>query len=255
MQHEEDSYSNHISHQFNEELETIRTQMLTMGGIVERQVYDSIEALLTSDEEMAEQARLIDRQTNEMELLIDEQCTKTIALRQPAASDLRLIISISRAVADLERIGDEATRIAQQAIEMAGDSSSSKHGFQEVRHIGNVVRDMVQDVLTAFARNDLELAYRVAKQDRTVDQEYRTAMRTLVTFMMEDVRSISSIMNVIWVLRSLERIGDHARNLAEHLIYQVSGTDVRHQSLKVMKKTVREGTQAQDDDSDDDDEN
>ncbi|WP_432697073.1 phosphate signaling complex protein PhoU [Marinobacterium sp. YM272] len=242
MQYEEDSYSNHISHQFNEELEKIRTQMLTMGGIVERQVFDAIEALLTNDEEMAEQARLIDRQTNEMELAIDEQCTRTIALRQPTASDLRLILSISRSVADLERIGDEATRIAQQAIEMAESNSSTQHGFQEVRHIGEVVRTMVRDMLTAFARNDLELAYRVAKQDRKVDQEYRTAMRTLVTFMMEDVRSISSIMNVIWVLRSLERIGDHARNLAEHLIFQVSGTDVRHQSLKSIKQTVREET-------------
>lgn len=241
MELENDNYSTHISQQFNEELETIRTQMLTMGGIVERQVNDSIEALLTGDEELAEQARRIDKQTNEMELMIDEQCTMTIARRQPAASDLRLILSISRAVSDLERIGDEASRIAQQAIEMA-ESGRTQHGFQEVRHIGNVVRDMVKDVLTAFARNDLEMAYRVAKQDRNVDQEYRTAMRTLVTFMMEDVRSISSIMNVIWVLRSLERIGDHARNLAEHLIYQVSGTDVRHQSLKSIKKTVREET-------------
>ncbi|MBS98831.1 MAG: phosphate transport system regulatory protein PhoU [Oceanospirillaceae bacterium] len=241
MELEKDSYSNHISHQFNEELEAIRTQMLTMGGIVERQVNDAIEALLTSDIELAEQARRIDKQTNEMELTIDEQCTTTIARRQPAASDLRLIISISRAVADLERIGDEASRIAQQAIEMS-EGSRTQHGFQEVRHIGNLVRDMVKNVLTAFARNDLEMAYRVAKQDRNVDQEYRTAMRTLVTFMMEDVRSISNIMSVIWVLRSLERIGDHARNLSEHLIYQVSGTDVRHQSLQSMKKTVREET-------------
>lgn len=253
MEFEKDSYSTHISQQFNEELETIRTQMLTMGGIVERQVHDAVEALLTGDNELAEQARRIDKQTNEMELLIDEQCTMTIARRQPAASDLRLIISISRAVADLERIGDEASRIAQQALEMA-QGTRTQHGFQEVRHIGNVVRDMVKNVLTAFARNDLEMAYRVAKQDRNVDQEYRTAMRTLVTYMMEDVRSISSIMNVIWVLRSLERIGDHARNLAEHLIYQVSGTDVRHQSLQTIKQTVRDEIGQTDDDGDDSDE-
>jgi phosphate transport system protein len=246
---EKDNYSNHISHQFNEELETIRTQMLTMGGIVERQVNDALEAVLGGDVELAETLRQLDQQTNSMELMIDELCITIIARRQPAASDLRLVVSISRAVADLERIGDEASRIAQQTIEM-GEGSRSQHGFQEVRHIGNLVRDMVRDVLTAYARNDLEMAYRVAKQDRNVDQEYRTAMRTLVTYMMEDVRSISSIMSVIWVLRSLERIGDHARNLAEHLIYQVSGTDVRHQSLKTMKQTVREETGGQPDPQD-----
>jgi len=248
VEFEKDNYSTHISQQFNAELETIRTQMLTMGGIVERQVNDAVEALLTGDVELAEQARRIDKQTNEMELLIDEQCTTTIARRQPAASDLRLIISISRAISDLERIGDESSRIAQQAIELA-EGNRTQHGFQEVRHIGNLVRDMVKDVLTAFARNDLEMAYRVAKQDRNVDQEYRSAMRALVTYMMEDVRSISSIMNVIWVLRSLERIGDHSRNLAEHLIYQVSGTDVRHQSLQSIKQMV-----GSDEDSDSDEE-
>lgn len=239
MDFDQTNYSSHISQQFNEELETIRTQMLTMGGIVERQVNDAIDSLLTGNVELAEHARRIDRQTNDMELQIDEQCTTTIARRQPAASDLRLIISISRAVSDLERIGDEASRIAQQTIELS-EGDSTPHGFQEVRHIGMLVRTMVQSVLTAFARDDLEMAYHVAKQDRDVDQEYRTAMRSLVTYMMEDVRSISSIMNVIWVLRSLERIGDHARNLAEHLIYQVSGTDVRHKSLKAIKATVRD---------------
>lgn len=251
MELENDNYSTHISQQFNEELEKIRTHMLTMGGIVERQVSDAVEALLNGDVELAEQSRRIDQQTNEMELMIDEQCTTTIARRQPAASDLRLIVSISRAVSDLERIGDEATRICKMAIELA-DNGANQRGFQEVRHIGNLVRDMVKDVLTAFARNDLEMAYRVAKQDRSVDQEYRTAMRSLVTYMMEDARAISNVLNVIWALRSLERIGDHARNLSEHLIYQVSGTDVRHQSLKQIKETVREETHA--DNSEDADE-
>lgn len=251
MEFEKDNYSTHISAQFNDELEKIRTQMLTMGGIVERQVNDAIEALLAGDSELAEQARYIDKQTNEMELIIDEQCTMMIARRQPAASDLRLIIAISRAVSDLERIGDEASRIAQQAIEMA-EGTSTQAGFQEVRHIGSLVRDMVKNMLTAFARHDLEMAYRVAKQDRNVDQEYRTAMRTLVTYMMEDPRSISGIMNVIWVLRSLERIGDHARNLAEHLVYQVSGTDVRHKSLETIKETVREGSTTRDQEDEED---
>jgi phosphate transport system protein len=229
---EKDNYSTHISQQFNEELETIRTQMLTMGGMVEHQVNDAIEALLTADVDRAEASRKVDQQTNAMELMIDDLCTTTIARRQPAASDLRLIVSISRAVSDLERIGDEASRICRQAIELA-QSGTSQRGHQEVRHIGNLVRDMVRNVLT-------EMAYLVAKQDKEVDREYRTAMRSLVTYMMEDPRAISSVLSVIWALRSLERIGDHARNLAEHLIYQVSGTDVRHRSLKQIRQTVED---------------
>lgn len=239
MELEKDNYSTHISQQFNDELETIRTQMLTMGGMVEHQVSDALEALLTADVERAEASRQVDQQTNAMELMIDDLCTTTIARRQPAASDLRLIVSISRAVSDLERIGDEASRICAQAIEQA-QSGTTRQGHQEIRHIGNLVRDMVRNVLTAFARNDIEMAYHVAKQDKEVDREYRTAMRSLVTYMMEDPRSISSVLSVIWVLRSLERIGDHARNLAEHLIYQVSGTDVRHRSLKQIRQTVED---------------
>ncbi len=175
---------------------------------------------------------------NDMELMIDEQCTLIIARRQPAAADLRLIISVSKAVSDLERIGDETSRICRHAVELAEDGRNIR-GYQEVRHIGNLVREMVKDVLTAFARHDTELAYRVAKMDKSVDQEYRSAMRSLATFMMEDPRSISSVMNVIWVLRSLERIGDHARAIAHHLIYLVSGTDVRHGGLKQIKQAIR----------------
>lgn len=239
MDFDQDSYSDHISQQFNEELEQIRTQLLTMGGIVERQVHDAVQALLNGDADLADHARRADKQVNDMELQIDEQCTRTIARRQPAASDLRLIISVSKAVSDLERMGDEATKICRHAIELVADGNNQR-GYQEVRHIGNLVREMVKDVLTAFARSDTEMAYRVAKQDKSVDQEYRTAMRSLVTYMIEDPRAISSILNVIWILRSLERIGDHSRNMAEHLIYMVSGTDVRHQSLKQIKEAVRD---------------
>jgi phosphate transport system protein len=232
-----EGFSSHISKQFNEELEQIRTELLAMGGIVERQVHQSVEALLTGDLQLAEEALKIDIQTNAMELQIDERCTSIIARRQPAASDLRLILSISKAVVDLERMGDEAVRICRQTVEL-NKVGGSQHGFLEVRHIGTLVRTMVKDVLTAFARGDIEQEYKVAKSDRSVDQEYRSAMRTLVSLMMEDPRSISSCLNVIWVLRSLERIGDHSRNMAEHIIYLVSGQNVRHQSITQMKSTV-----------------
>ncbi|GGO77236.1 phosphate transport system regulatory protein PhoU [Marinobacterium nitratireducens] len=242
VEFEKDGYNAHISQQFNDELEQIRTELLTMGGLVERQVHDSIESLLNGDAELAEQSLRVDKQTNDMELQIDEHCTRTIARRQPAASDLRMIMAITRAASDLERIGDEATRISRQAIELV-NAGESPRGYQEVRHIGTLVRAMVRDVLTAFARSDIQLAYQVAKQDKAVDREYRTAMRSLATYMMEDPRSISSVLNVIWVLRALERIGDHSCNLAEHLVYLVSGTDVRHASLQEMKQTVRDETE------------
>jgi len=242
-------YSSHISQQFNEELEQIRTLLLTMGGIVERQVHDAVEALLSGDTNLAEQSRKTDTQTNEMEILIDEQIATTIARRQPAASDLRLIISVSKAVTSLERMGDEASRICRHAIELS-EAGQSPRGYQEVRHIGNLVREMVKNVLTAFARNDTELAYKVAKMDKSVDQEYRSAMRSLATFMMEDPRSISSIMNVIWVLRSLERMGDHARSMAQQLIYMVSGTDVRHTSLQNLKQAAVQNGETEEEEED-----
>ena len=242
-----EGFSRHISQQFNHELESIRTEMLAMGGIVERQVHDAIKALTENDIQLAEESRRLDQQTNQMELSIDDQCTKMIAIRQPTASDLRLIVSISRSVSDLERIGDEASRICKHAIEIFNSGEAPK-GYVEVRHIGALVSGMINDVLTAFARRDLAMAYRVAKQDIRVDTEYRTAMRTLVTYMMEDPASITGVLNVMWVLRSLERIGDHARNLAEHLIYQVSGTDVRHQTLKSIKQMLRDDSPDDEDD-------
>jgi len=236
----EDNYSSHISQQFNDDLEKIRTALLTMGGIVERQVNDSIESLMSGDVQLAEEARRVDALTNDMEVGIDEQCTTIIALRQPAAKDLRLIIAIGKAVSDLERIGDEACKVARHSIDLAEEFETTR-GYVEIRHIGTLIRAMVKDVLTAFARNDAELAYKVAKMDKAVDQEYRTAMRLLATYMMEDPRAITRTLNVIWALRSLERIGDHACNMAEHLIYMVSGTNVRHSSLQQLKEAAQQG--------------
>ncbi|KGK41641.1 transcriptional regulator PhoU [Nitrincola sp. A-D6] len=239
MKDHTEGFSRHTFRQFNHELDSIRTDMLAMGGVVERQIDDAIKAFVENDIQLAEKSRQLDQQTNQMELSIDNQCTKLIAIRQPTASDLRLLVSISRSVSDLERVGDEASRICKMAIEIY-NSGDKPEGYHEVRHIGTLVSGMIKDVLTAFARQDLAMAYRVAKHDIRVDTEYRTAMRSLVTYMMEDPRSISGILNVMWVLRSLERIGDHARNLSEHLIYQVSGTDVRHQTLKSIKQTLHD---------------
>lgn len=228
----------HISQQFNAELEEVRSHLLAMGGLVEKQVNDAVTALVEADSGLARQVREIDDQTNQMERDIDEACLRILARRQPAASDLRLVISISKSVIDLERIGDEASKIARRAIELCEEGSAPR-GYVEVRHIGDQVRRMVRDALDAFARFDPELALSVAQYDKTVDREYKTAIRELATYMMEDPRSISRVLNIIWVLRSLERIGDHARNIAELVIYLVRGTDVRHLGLKRMQEEVR----------------
>jgi len=236
-----DSHTQHISQQFNAELEEVRSHLLAMGGLVEKQVNDAVTALIQADSGLAQQVRDVDDQINQMERNIDEECVRILARRQPAASDLRLIISISKSVIDLERIGDEATarlvKIARRAIQLCEEGESPK-GYVEVRHIGDQVRKMVQEALDAFARFDADLALSVAQYDKTVDREYKTALRELVTYMMEDPRSISRVLSVIWALRSLERIGDHARNIAELVIYLVRGTDVRHLGLARMAEEV-----------------
>ena len=231
MDNMKESHSKHISQQFNQDLSDLRNQLLNMGGVVEKQVSDAVEALISNNTELAEIVRDKDQQVDLMEQLIDEDSTQLIARRQPAASDLRLVISIIKMVADLERIGDEASKIAKLAIRLSEEGKAPR-GYVEIRHISEHVGKMVNTALDAFARFDVDLALQIIKEDHAVDTEYKSAMRSLMTFMMEDPRSISQIHNVMWVLRALERIGDHACNLAEHVIYIVKGKDIRHMPIK-----------------------
>ncbi|APX94783.1 phosphate transport system regulatory protein PhoU [Halomonas sp. 1513] len=222
-----DTHSQHISKQFNQELEELKTHLMAMGGLVEKQVQEAVAALLDGDSRLAERVRDNDAAVNDMQIKIDDECTRVLARRQPAASDLRLVLAVIRATSDLERIGDEASKIARNAMSLAEAGNGSK-GFIEVRHISEHVRKMVRDALTAFARFDIDLALEVVHEDEAVDSEYTTAMRSLMTFMMEDPRSITSVLSVMWILRALERIGDHANNLAEYVVYLVKGLDIRH---------------------------
>ncbi len=228
-----DTYSHHISQQFNDELEDVKSRMLEMGGQAERQLDDAIHALIEANSELAVQVCEKDRQVNRMEVDIDEECTRILARRQPAASDLRLVMAISKAITDLERVGDESKRIAKLAIQLSENGAAPK-GYLEVRHISEKVRQMLHMALDAFARFDVTIALEVARADKDVDLEYATSMRELITYMMEDPRSIGRVIHVIWALRSLERVGDHARNIAEQVIYLVKGTDVRHVSYEQM---------------------
>jgi len=238
------AYTHHISQQYNIELDEVKTHLLQMGGMVETQVQDAISALIEADSAKANLVVATDRKINSMEVSIDEECARILARRQPAASDLRLVLAVTKTITDLERIGDEATKIARRAIDLSEEGMAPR-GYVEIRHIGEQVCKMVQEALDAFARLDAEQALRVAQHDKAVDLEYNTAMRELVTFMMEDPRSISRVLNVLWSLRALERIGDHARNIAEYVVYLVKGKDVRHVGLTEMAAQVH-GSSIQD---------
>ena len=232
-----DSHKQHISQQFNSELSELKNHLLVMGGVVEKQVAEAVDALVKGDTGLADLVLARDEDVNRLELMIDEECTQVIAKRQPTASDLRLVMSVAKMVSDLERMGDEACKVAKMAIVLSEEGESPR-GYVEVRHIGEHVSRMVRDSLDAFARFDADKALDVMKEDKSVDNEYKTATRSLVTFMMEDPRSISQVLSVMWVLRALERIGDHACNVAEHVIYMVKGKDVRHISVELAEKAI-----------------
>lgn len=211
--------SKHISGKFNDELESVRNKVLSMGGLVEKQLRDALIAIETSDQDLAEQVLRSDHKINAMEVQIDEACVQIIAKRQPAASDLRLVIAILKTIADLERIGDEGERIAKVALESF--NNDQQEFLVSLENLGQQVLSMLHRVLDAFARMDLEAAYEVHQQDAQADRQYEALTRQLMTYMMEDPRGIPKVMNVLWSARSLERIGDRCQNIAEYIIFFV----------------------------------
>ena len=232
----------HISHQFNVALEDIRNRVLTMGGLVEQQLGNAIRALVNADVPLAEAVITGDYKVNAEEVAIDDECVQILARRQPAASDLRLIIAVIKTITDLERIGDEAERIARMAVSLAqAGSEKSRNPYYHIEHLGEQVKHMLHDALDAFARMDAEAAVAVWREDFKVDQEYEGITRQLITFMMEDPRAIPRALDVMWSGRGLERIGDRSRNICEYVIYLVHGKDVRHTSIENMEKEVHEG--------------
>ncbi|WP_455197268.1 phosphate signaling complex protein PhoU [Kaarinaea lacus] len=235
---DKNSLGHHISQQFNAELEDVRSKVLAMGGLVEQQIQDAINALVSADVEMAEGVVKNDVRINALEVNIDEECARILARRQPAASDLRLIVAVIKTITDLERIGDEAEKVARMAVELAS-LDRPRNQYHETQVLGERVQRMVHDALDAFARMDVEAALRVAQYDEEVDHEYEGILRQLITHMMEDPRSIKRVMDVIWSVRALERIGDHAKNICEYIIYFVKGKDVRHLGLEAIEKEIK----------------
>jgi phosphate transport system protein len=233
--------SHHISRQYNEELENVRSQVLKMGGIVEQQMAEAVQALVAGDSELARQVVTNDYRVNALEVAIDEECTRIVARRQPAASDLRLVMAVIKTISDLERIGDEAKRVAKMVVEQLS-GTVNEEVRQELEHMGALVRDMLRSVLDAFARTDVATAMAVVRQDARVDAKYGSITRQLMTYMAEDPRAIPMMLNILWAVRAMERIGDRCQNIAEYVFYLVHGRDIRHISLEdVEKEVVAEG--------------
>jgi phosphate transport system protein len=227
----------HTSRRFNEDLEKVRNQVLQMGGFVEQQLHRAILALVEGDSRLGEAVATEDYRVNGMEVAIDEECSRILALRAPAAGDLRVIVAIIKTITDLERIGDEVEKIAYIGSRLATMERPADK-YREVKHLGRHVEQMVHDALDAFARMDSRAALKTAQEDRMVDEEYEAIQRQCMTFMMEDPRAIRRALELMWVVRSLERIGDHAKNIGEYVIYMVHGKDVRHTSLEEVERHI-----------------
>ena len=228
----------HIDSQFDDELEMLSKQFLEMGGLVESQLKDALQAFDRADEEQARDVEERDSKVDNMEMDLDKQCALILVKRNPAAIDLRLVLSISRSVSDLERIGDEATKIARYAMSSQA-LTEPRHG-RDIARLGKDALEMVHRSLDAFARQAPQSAYQVATRDRDLDELCNRAMLALIESMTRNPESISSHISLLWVLRALERIGDHACNVAENVIYLVGGRDVRHQGLEGMAKEVEQ---------------
>ncbi|WP_019141441.1 phosphate signaling complex protein PhoU [Noviherbaspirillum massiliense] len=219
----------HSSKQYDLDLEAIRSKVLLMGGMVESQFNDAIACFRTGNSNQADEVIKADEQVNRLEVTLDDSCSHLIVRRQPAANDLRTVMATVKVITDLERIGDEATKIARTAKELheRGIAGALNH-YETIRVLAGRAADLLHDALDAFARLDQEQAAKIIAQDEVVDHEFRSIMRTLITFMMEDPRTISSALDTLWVAKAIERIGDHAKNIAEYVVYIVEGKDIRH---------------------------
>jgi phosphate transport system protein len=220
--------SEHLSKQFDADLEDIRSSVLQMGGIVETQILAAIEAFSIGNNEIISQVIEVEHDVDAREKQVDDACVHLIARRQPTASDLRLIMGVSKIVTDLERIGDEAEKIARMARQIHGRGALQIPRFVDVRQSGELAVVMLRRALDAMARLDASESEKIIAEDRLIDTEFRAIVRHLITYMMEDPRTISTALDIMWVAKAIERIGDHAKNIAEQVIYIERGTDVRH---------------------------
>lgn len=221
--------SDHLSKQFDLELETIRSHILEMGGIVEQQLQDALNAFASGDQEIMQAVIEGDQRVNAFEIRIDAECTQIIAKRQPTARDLRLILAISRVVTDLERLGDKAAKIAKMSAKLY-DNKAHIPRLADIRQCGQLALGMLRRALDSLARMDPDVAQALIKEDKAIDDAFNGILRQLITYMMEDPRTITEALDLIWISKAIERVGDHATNIAENVVYIVSGNDIRHAS-------------------------
>jgi phosphate transport system protein len=226
----------HTLKQFDTDLEEIRSRVLQMGGLVEEQITQAIAALTDGDVGLARRVAENDIHVNALEVAIDEECSTVIARRQPAAKDLRMIMTVVKTITDLERIGDEAAKIARMTLSLYDSTRPSMPRITEIRHVADIALGMLRNALDAFARLDLAVAAKVVRQDEQVDSEFKSILRQLITFMMEDPRTISHSLDILFIAKSIERIGDHAKNMSEYVVFLVKGKDVRHTSIETFER-------------------
>ena len=226
----------HIFKQFDADLEAVRSQVLKMGGLVEEQIIHAIDALSTGNTDLADQVIASDHRVNALEVAIDEDCSHIIARRQPTAGDLRIVMMIVKTITDLERIGDEAAKIARMTKLIYAKNTVSAPRFIEIKHMGNLVLEMLRKSLDGFARLEVTSAGQIARQDIQVDEEFRLVLRHLITFMMEDPRTISVAIDILFAAKAIERMGDHAKNMSEYVVYMVKGKDVRHTTPEEIER-------------------
>jgi phosphate transport system protein len=222
----------HTFKQFDSDLESVRSKVLQMGGLVESQIRNAVRGLSSGDLDSIDTAIEVDRQVNEFEIEIDDACAQIIARRQPTAGDLRTVLSIAKTVTDLERMGDEAKKIARTARQLLDRGPLQVPRLADVTHAAEAALGQLRKALDAYARLDSRAAHELIREDVLLDNEFRAIMRQLVTYMMEDPRTISTAIDIVWIAKAIERIGDHAKNIAEHVVYIVDGTDIRHSSAK-----------------------
>ena len=229
--------NDHIAKQFDADLENIRNRVLQMGGLVEQLIVMAMDGLASGDMLVIDQAIATDERVNRHEVELDEACTQIIARRQPTASDLRMVMTVIKTITDLERIGDEAKKIAKMAKQIHGSDFHLAPAI-EFRHVSAIVVNMLRQALDAFARLDVLAAGQVVRTDQEVDVEFKSAMRQLITYMMEDPRTISRSLDMVFIAKAIERIGDHSKNIAEYVIYMVKGRDVRHIGLAEIEREI-----------------
>ncbi len=230
----------HSSKQYDQDLESIRSRVLLMGGLVEAQFQDAVRSLFDRDVARAEKVLKSDVEINKLEVILDSACTNLIVRRQPAANDLRTVMSTTKVITDLERVGDEATKIARSSKSLQSREFQLVEQYDKIKMMADTAGGMLHDALDAFARLDKELAIRLIGRDALIDHEFHTMMQNLIPYMKDDPPTIPASLDMLWIAKAIERIGDHSTNLAEHVIYVVEGKDVRHSDYSTIQNEQTE---------------